>query len=80
VIINRKFFLADRISRASSLASGCNDDFGEDLDDFKRCFSVQRLVEGKDATESGSLVIGQRTAIGLREGCRRQRPRKDWHA
>jgi hypothetical protein len=42
VTINRRFFLADRISRRFLAGVRGNDDFGEHLDDFRRRLRVER--------------------------------------
>ncbi len=53
------------MAMASSLASGRDDDLGEDFRDGARGLGVEPLVQRHDAAEGGDGVAGQRLAVGL---------------
>ena len=54
---------------ASSLASGRDDDLGEDVGDGARSIGIERPVHRHDTAEGRHGVAGQRLAIGFEQAC-----------
>ena len=59
---------------------GRDDDFGEDLDDFRSRLGVELPVQRDDAAERRNGIAGLGAEIGLRQASRLRRRRRDWHA
>ncbi len=62
---SRRFFFAATSAIASSSASGRDNDFGEDFDDFLDRRRIEPAVQGDNPAESGGRVAAERAKIGL---------------